>query len=91
MRQNPGFDDLTEASVLDALALSLPSELRPVHRRIQETYASAGESDGHDLAADLEVWHFYAIEKVPLLMEFTLDVSLRHYFKKGSTSCVTNH
>lgn len=56
MRQNPGFDDLRSASVLDALALSLPSNLRPVHERLQQSYASAGESDGMELAADLEVW-----------------------------------
>jgi ATPase subunit of ABC transporter with duplicated ATPase domains len=56
MRQNPGFDDLREATVLDALSLSLPSELKPVHNTLQKLYASAGESDGHDLAAELELW-----------------------------------
>ncbi len=56
MRQNPGFDDLRSATVLDALALSLPSELRPVHDRLQELYASAGESNGLDLASELELW-----------------------------------
>lgn len=56
MRQNPGFDDLETASVLDALALSLPAELRPVHARLQELYASVGESDGLDLAHQLELW-----------------------------------
>jgi len=56
MRQNPGFDDLRSATVLDALALSLPSELRPVHFRLQDLYASAGESNGLDLASELELW-----------------------------------
>ncbi len=56
MRQNPGFDDLRSATVLDALALSLPSELRPVHDRIQGLYASARESNGLDLASELELW-----------------------------------
>lgn len=56
MRQNPGFDDLRTASVLDALALSLPSELRPVHQRLQELYAAAGESNGLDIATELELW-----------------------------------
>ncbi len=56
MRQNPGFDDLQQATVLDALALSLPSELRAVHGRLQELYSSAGESDGLELAAELELW-----------------------------------
>ncbi len=56
MRQNPGFDDLRSATVLDALALSLPSELRPVHDRIQGLYESAGEGNGLDLASELELW-----------------------------------
>jgi len=56
MRQNPGFDDLRSATVLDALALSLPSELRPVHDRLQRLYTSAEEGDGLELAAELELW-----------------------------------
>jgi len=56
MRQNPGFDDLETATVLDALALSLPKELRSVHARLLDLYASAGESDGLDLAHELELW-----------------------------------
>jgi ATPase subunit of ABC transporter with duplicated ATPase domains len=56
MRQNPGFDDLRSATVLDALALSLPCELRSVHERLQELYASAQESDGLALASELELW-----------------------------------
>jgi ATPase subunit of ABC transporter with duplicated ATPase domains len=56
MRQNPGFDDLESATVLDALALSLPVELRPIHARLQDLYVSAGESDGIDLAHELEIW-----------------------------------
>ncbi|MEN8041490.1 MAG: ATP-binding cassette domain-containing protein [Actinomycetota bacterium] len=56
MRQNPGFDDLTSATVLDALALSLPAELRPVHGRLQELYTAVGEGDGIALAHELELW-----------------------------------
>ncbi|GMQ94426.1 MAG: ATP-binding cassette domain-containing protein [Acidimicrobiia bacterium] len=56
MSQNPGFDDLQTATVLNALALSLPSELRPVHDRLQELYEASGETDGLELASELEVW-----------------------------------
>jgi len=56
MRQNPGFDDLRSATVINALSLSLPLTLRLVHDRLQELYALAGESDGLDLANELELW-----------------------------------
>lgn len=59
MKQNPGFDDLQEATVLDALALSLPSEMREVHDRLQALYATAGESDGLELAAQLDLWQYH--------------------------------
>lgn len=58
MRQNPGFDDDDAATVLDALALSLPeslaglhTELRSLYRRIEE-----GEEVGVELGAALESW-----------------------------------
>lgn len=58
MRQSPGFDDPATATVLDALALSLPRELRPVHRKLQTLYTSNdGSADaGIALAETLEVW-----------------------------------
>ena len=56
MRQNPGFDDLGGATVLDALALSLPQSLQTVHRELQTLYEDAGEGSGMDLAHQLELW-----------------------------------
>ena len=58
MRQNPGFDDPDTATVLDALALSLPRELQPVHRRLQQLYGSSdgGAAEGIALAETLETW-----------------------------------
>jgi ATPase subunit of ABC transporter with duplicated ATPase domains len=56
MRQNPGFDDLPGTTVLDALALSLPSSLQRVHRDLQALYANAGEGSGMDLAHHLDLW-----------------------------------
>lgn len=56
MRQNPGFDDLAELTVLDALALSLRQALQAVHRRLQDLYADAGEGSGMDLAHQLDLW-----------------------------------
>ena len=58
MRQAPGFDDPRAATVLDALALSLPAELRPVHARLQQLYADIAEGSdvGIELAEALEVW-----------------------------------
>jgi ATPase subunit of ABC transporter with duplicated ATPase domains len=58
MRQNPGFDDPATATVLDALALSLPRELVPVHARLQGLYTSdLSDADaGIALAETLEVW-----------------------------------
>ncbi|MGI9528739.1 MAG: ATP-binding cassette domain-containing protein, partial [Acidimicrobiia bacterium] len=58
MRQNPGFDDPTTATVLDALALSLPQQLKPIHVRLQELYADNDGSaeSGIAIADALEVW-----------------------------------
>ena len=56
MRQNPGFDDLQSASVLDALSLSLPKSLRDVHIRLRKLYGEVGEGNGMDLAHQLELW-----------------------------------
>jgi ATPase subunit of ABC transporter with duplicated ATPase domains len=58
MRQSPGFDDPQTATVLDALALSLPSELKPVHRKLQALYAEndGGADAGIALADTLELW-----------------------------------
>ena len=58
MRQNPGFDDPETATVLDALALSLPKQLKPVHARLQRLYAdNDGSADsGIAIAEALEVW-----------------------------------
>ncbi len=58
MRQNPGFDDPATATVLDALALSLPKELKPVHARLQAVYAdiSRGADVGVELAEVLDMW-----------------------------------
>lgn len=58
MRQNPGFDDPETATVIDALALSLPRELRPVHVRLRDLYAdtSANADTGIELAHILETW-----------------------------------
>jgi ATPase subunit of ABC transporter with duplicated ATPase domains len=56
MRQNPGFDDAGDPTVLDALALSLPSALRTAHHELQRLYADAGEGSGMDLAHQIEMW-----------------------------------
>jgi ATPase subunit of ABC transporter with duplicated ATPase domains len=56
MRQNPGFDDPAESTVLDALALSLPRSLQDVHGKLQGLYADAGEGSGMDLAHQLDLW-----------------------------------
>lgn len=58
MRQNPGFDDPDTATVLDALALSLPAELKPVHRELRSLYAvEDGTADsGIAIAHALDVW-----------------------------------
>ncbi len=51
MRQNPGFDDDQKATVLDALALSLPHSLGKLHVELQGLYAQI--ADGADVGADL--------------------------------------
>jgi ATPase subunit of ABC transporter with duplicated ATPase domains len=58
MRQNPGFDDDNEATVLDALALSLPSSLTAIHLDLQRLYelTAAGEDVGAKLGEALEMW-----------------------------------
>ena len=58
MRQNPGFDDDQKATVLDALALSLPHSLAKLHVELQGLYAqiAEGEDVGADLGASLELW-----------------------------------
>ena len=58
MRQNPGFDDEANAKVIDALALSLPANLKPVHEDLQNLYArmAEGEDVGHKLGDALEMW-----------------------------------
>lgn len=58
MRQNPGFDDDQEATVLDALALSLPESLKPINTALQNLYArtAEGEDVGAELGEHLETW-----------------------------------
>ncbi len=58
MRQNPGFDDPDTATVLDALALSLPKQLRPVHDRLQALYGGTdgGADAGIAIAETLDTW-----------------------------------
>lgn len=58
MRQNPGFDDDEQATVLDALALSLPTNLKSVHADLQDLYelTAAGEEVGAQLGEALELW-----------------------------------
>jgi ATPase subunit of ABC transporter with duplicated ATPase domains len=58
MHQSPGFDDPDTATVLDALALSLPQELKPVHRKLQRLYSTndGGSDAGIALADTLELW-----------------------------------
>ena len=57
MRQNPGFDDLRSATVLDALALSLPGQLKMIHDRLQMLSSAEGDGvDGMAIAAALEDW-----------------------------------
>jgi ATPase subunit of ABC transporter with duplicated ATPase domains len=51
MRQNPGFDDEESATVLDALALSLPSNLKLIHSQLQGLYVAMAE--GQDVGAKL--------------------------------------
>ncbi|MFV1999436.1 MAG: ABC-F family ATP-binding cassette domain-containing protein [Acidimicrobiia bacterium] len=57
MRQNPGFDDMETATVLDALSLALPEQLKVLHGHLQFLYQeSVGESDGMQIAVALEDW-----------------------------------
>jgi ATPase subunit of ABC transporter with duplicated ATPase domains len=56
MRQNPGFDDPSESTVLEALSLSLPQSLQDVHSKLQGLYTDAGEGNGMDLAHQLDLW-----------------------------------
>ena len=58
MRQNPGFDDQASATVLDALSLSLPQNLKLIHAELQSLYAAmgAGDDDGAKLGDALEHW-----------------------------------
>lgn len=58
MRQNPGFDDEASATVLDALALSLPQNLKLIHAELQRLYVAMGEGEdvGADLGDALEQW-----------------------------------
>ncbi|MGI9584470.1 MAG: ABC-F family ATP-binding cassette domain-containing protein [Acidimicrobiia bacterium] len=58
MHQSPGFDDPQTATVLDALALSLPRELKPAHRKLQQLYTDndGGADAGIALADTLELW-----------------------------------
>jgi ATPase subunit of ABC transporter with duplicated ATPase domains len=58
MRQNPGFDDPATATVIDALALSLPRELRPVHRKLREMYGlnDGTAATGIAIAEALDAW-----------------------------------
>jgi ATPase subunit of ABC transporter with duplicated ATPase domains len=58
MRQNPGFDDDARATVLDALALSLPKSLASLHIKLQGIYTqmAAGDDVGVDLGGALELW-----------------------------------
>ncbi|MCZ7533081.1 MAG: ATP-binding cassette domain-containing protein [Acidimicrobiia bacterium] len=58
MRQNPGFDDQPDATVLDALALSLPASMKEVHTDLQGLYRSLadGEDVGTHLGDKLEMW-----------------------------------
>ena len=58
MRQNPGFDDDDSATVLDALALSLPDSLAKLHVELQGLYRQIEQGDdvGADLGAALELW-----------------------------------
>jgi ATPase subunit of ABC transporter with duplicated ATPase domains len=58
MRQNPGFDDEQGATVEDAVSLSLPSNLKVVHTRLQALHAqlSVEEDVGADLGETLELW-----------------------------------
>lgn len=57
MRQNPGFDGKETATVLDALSLALPSQLKGVHDQLQELYRKpTTELDGMRIAAALEDW-----------------------------------
>jgi len=57
MRQNPGFEDPNTATVLDALSLALPSQLRVVHDRLQTLYSTPGdETGGMGIAVALEDW-----------------------------------
>lgn len=58
MRQNPGFDDQPDATVLNALALSLPASMKDVHADLQALYRAVadGEDVGTDLGDKLEMW-----------------------------------
>jgi ATPase subunit of ABC transporter with duplicated ATPase domains len=56
MRQNPGFDGRESATVLDAVALSLPQSLQGVHRELQALTQDVGEGSGMALAHQLELW-----------------------------------
>lgn len=58
MRQNPGFDDEESATVLDALALSLPQNLKLIHSDLQRLYTAIAEDQdvGAKLGDALEQW-----------------------------------
>jgi len=58
MRQNPGFDDERSATVLDALALSLPANLKLIHSELQSLYGAmaVGDDVGAQLGDALEQW-----------------------------------
>ncbi len=58
MRQNPGFDDDEQATVRDAVALSLPKNLRPLHDDLHRLYRELadGAEVGADLGDTLERW-----------------------------------
>lgn len=58
MRQNPGFDDERNATVLDALALSLPASLKAVHSDLRMLYRKLADGDdvGAELGSTLELW-----------------------------------
>jgi ATPase subunit of ABC transporter with duplicated ATPase domains len=58
MRQNPGFDDEHSATVLDALALSLPENLKVFHAKLRALYQRLADDDdvGAELGAALEHW-----------------------------------
>ncbi|MDA2979222.1 MAG: ATP-binding cassette domain-containing protein [Actinomycetota bacterium] len=58
MRQNPGFDDELSATVLDALALSLPGNLKVIHAKLRVLYQRLADHEdvGAELGTTLELW-----------------------------------